>query len=129
MTTAITIGKDNSKLALVATMIAFLDAVGHKKTRSRIPGCPVAPPVIEGQLSNERPDIYSDHFNRPLLCEAVSQMDMSNLDALKKRLELFHFAADSKGWTFYLACYKTLAPHLKAFCARNQIRYSRLYEI
>ncbi len=130
MTTAVYIDKDTVKLALVSTMIALLDVAGHRKIRSRIPGCPVAPPVIDGTQSRERPDIFSETVGvRPILVEAVSSQDMKDLNALKTRLQLFYTGAESKKWDFYLCCYKTLAPHLKLFCSRNAIRYSKLWEI
>lgn len=129
MTTAIVITKDSSKLALVATMALYFETLGHRMS-SRLPGCPAPPPLIEGTQSRERPDMFS-HMSRtrPVLLDSVTSLDMKDLDSLRKRLYLFYTGGESGRWDFHLACYKTLVPHLKLFCSRNSIRYTKLHEI
>lgn len=128
MTAASVTVTDPRKVALVATMVELLESTDHKEIYFRLKTAPKAPPLVEGKKSSHRPDIFC-RKKRQVLVESVTQADMKDLDKLKDRLYLFYTASEMNNWDFHLACYKILAPHLKNFCSKNAIRYSKMWDI
>ncbi len=119
------------KVALVSTMYELLDATDHQNigSRIRLNNGPATPEVL-GQLSNHRPDLFAKNAKgKMVLVETVTREDMKDLDALKEKLYLFFTASQAYNWDFHLVCFKQIAQHLKQFCRKQEIRYSKLWEL
>lgn len=119
------------KVALISTMYELLDTTGHTNvgSKTRLGGGPFAPEVI-GVKSSHKPDLFGKNERGKLvLVETVTKDDMHDLDKLKEKLYLFYTASQCYGWDFHIACFAALAVHVKNFCRKNEIRYSRLWEI
>ncbi len=119
------------KTALVATMFELLDATEHDHigSRIRLGGGPTSPEVY-GSKSNHRPDLFAKNSRgKPVLVETVTREDMKDLKTLHEKLYLFFTASECYTWDFHLACFAALAPHLRNFCSKNEIKFSKLWEI
>ena len=119
------------KVALVTTMYELLDTTEHKSigSKTRLGGGPNTPEVI-GTVRSHRPDLFAKNPRGKLvLVETVTNEDMKDLDKLKDKLYLFYTASQCYGWDFHLACFAGLAVHLKHFCKKNEIRYSKIWTL
>ncbi len=119
------------KEALVSTMFELFGATGHldMSTRLKLDGINF-PPEIIGTRASFRPDVFCKAKNGKSVCiETVTSEDMRDLDKLKDKLFLFSSSAQAYDWDFHIACYAAIAIHVKHFCAKNCIRYSRLWEL
>ncbi len=112
-------------------MFELLDSTEHKNiaSRLRLRDSP-APPQVVGTLSTQRPDLACRNgAGKMVIVESVTKEDMIHLDDLKERLYLFYTAAQCYGWDFHVVCYKVMQPHVKNFCYKNGIRYSKLWDL
>ncbi len=119
------------KVALVSTMFELLDATEHENigSRLRLGGGPASPEVY-GTRSSHRPDLFAKNGRgKMVLVETVTREDMKDLNQLQEKLYLFYTASKCYAWDFHLVCFAATAPHLKEFCKKQEIRYSKLWEI
>ncbi len=119
------------KMALVSTMYELLDATEHAAIGSRLKmnGVVISPEVY-GSKASFRPDLFAKNkTGKMVLVETVTKDDMKNLDTLRDKLYLFYTASECYEWDFHLVCFAGLASNLKHFCKKQEIRYSKLWEI
>ncbi len=119
------------KTALVTTMLDFLEATDHKQigSKNRLRSGPGSPEVL-GVRSNHRPDLFCRNIRgRWVLLETVTREDMKDLEKLKDKLYLFSTAAQSYDWEFHIACFRAIESHVRGFCRKNDIRFSKLWDI
>ncbi len=123
---------DVKKVGLIATMGSLFQATGHTGMTSRCVdlGVPLSE-GIAGTKSTQWPDLLCNSPNgrTRVMVETVAQADMRDLDALKDRMFLLSAYAQQMGWDFHVSCFAGLGMHVRAFCLRNCIKYSKLWEV
>ncbi len=120
---------ESSKAGLIATLTELLELTPGQTVLSRIRTEGTPPPMVMGTQSNERPDVFASGKARPVLLETVTMKDFGDPEKLYKRLYLFYSASEMYGWDYQLACYRSNLSALKGFCAKREIRYSKIWDL
>lgn len=120
--------RDEHKMSLIQVIRAVYETQRCGDIRTRLPG-DFAPAVIRGSKSDQRPDLTCFDGKRQILLATVTPNDFKDLNALLERLFLFYTHTTGHNQIFQLAVHVAVAPSLKQFCKKNQIRYSKLWEV